>query len=138
MTDASLVMSSTRVGGSIDSLVRSWPAIVKAGGGGEVRRGRRLGWFYFSFFFFLSGRDRGSVGGGTVEGVVRLVNPILNHQGSQHSDILENHICAEGGGGARNTHTHTHTHAVYLIPSSHTHTHTHTHWKTLKASREGN
>ena len=104
-------MSSTRVGGSIDSLGPRRPGLGPGGGGGRFRRGVWMGWFFFFFFFFfLSGRDRGSVGGGAVEGVVRLVNPILNHQGSQHSDILENHICAEGGGGVCTQHTHTHTH----------------------------
>ena len=95
---------------------RSW----RLSGGGDSPR--MEAWFSF-FFFEWSGSW--SVGGVAVEGVVRLVNPILNHQGSQHSDILENHICTRGGGmHATHTHTHTHTHAVYLIQSSHTHTHT--------------
>ena len=105
---------------------RSW----RLSGGGDSPR--MEAWFSF-FFFEWSGSW--SVGGVAVEGVVRLVNPILNHQGSQHSDILENHICTRGG-GMHATHTHTHTHTLYTL-SSHP-THTHTHWKTLKTSREGN
>lgn len=65
--------------------------------------------------------------------------PILNHQGSQHLDILENHICTRGG-YVRETHTHIYKHTLtaYLIPSSlllHAHTLTHSH--LLKDTQNG-
>lgn len=49
--------------------------------------------------------------------------PILNHQGFQHSDILENHICA-GGGGGKTTHKHTLYTLPVIPPSPHAHKHT--------------
>lgn len=87
---------------SIDPLVRSCP--TPAGcwrGGSAMAGGGRLG---------LGGqmcgrwccRRCGSFG-----------KPILNHQGSQHSDILENHICAR------------HTRCIpYPVSPSSPHTHT--------------
>lgn len=62
--------------------------------------------------------------------------PILNHQGSQHSDILENHIYAR-----RDAHdnTHTQTHTLYTLsrhPSIATHTHCERHSKRAKKEIE--
>lgn len=79
MADASPAMRSARVGGQ---LIRLYTAARHRPGVGEEGARWRLG---------LGGqmcgrwccRRCGSFG-----------KPILNHQGSQHSDILENHICA--------------------------------------------
>lgn len=60
--------------------------------------------------------------------------PILNHQSSQHLDILENHICATG-----DAHENTHTQCIlYPIILPLLYPHTHTHWKSLKTVQEGN
>lgn len=99
---------------SIDPLVRSCPTPAGCWRGGSAMAGRgRLG---------LGGqmcgrwccRRCGSFG-----------KPILNHQGSQHSDILENHICAR------------HTRCIpYPVSPSSPHTHYKRHSKRAEKEIE--
>lgn len=58
--------------------------------------------------------------------------PLLNLQSSQHSDILENHICVRGDAN-ENTPTRIYHTLHPVIPTP-----TPTQWKTLKTGREGN
>lgn len=102
--DAWPALTSAGVGGQIDPLVRSCPTPAwvpevrrPAGRGGLGLGGQMCGRWCC--------RRCGSFG-----------KPILNHQDSQHSDILENHICAR----------HTRCIPYPVIPSS---PHTHTHYK---------